>query len=584
MDDAQVDYLSDLPDEIKLMVFQHLDSFTIITLKEISKKFASLSVDKQLSSTLCFYNDYRFKLVHLRNDLHKLRREIITSLNLNCVYWIPRNEMKRCLSLDMLDSLYVLDTNLRLHDICSKNKLNLKTLAITVTDTDASAACYDPIRNLKKLCVHYWNFRRFKIVPFIQECEELEELWVVDVGRSPDTPRLEDRIYINFERLKRLVIMRNTHFTDSDKKHHIAFMCHRGKANLCIESTNSEICDIYKSEFYETVGCVEWNRYLNELNCDNPFSLHDAKKLVYKQATLDDIQFQELSFIHKRLCSEVLKPTVIALLALPNTRFLRKLSINRCILTGNHELSVEHSRTELFKSSRISRVHVAQSTLDAIVEHSPLIEELEILDCERGGTVANAIDYSCIGKLSKLKSLVLEYSNIDRDRTYLLDICKSCSNLTSLKFWMKRLQHHSFTLLTDLRKSIPFWKALKDLRYEQFSLPLDVLMESLASNSQLKLERIVLLCNKTDAFSSEPLVKFIKRNPQLILVYICVINLPDAFRIQISRTLKHLKTQQQIFIITNRYKSPPVLPHVHVLEMMEYNTSVSVIHPFKDFY
>lgn len=65
---------------------------------------------------MCLYKEYHCGLdVWNTFLLNKVRSELITSLNINCVYWIPAFELRKCFDkMAMLEHFYAVDTKLSL--------------------------------------------------------------------------------------------------------------------------------------------------------------------------------------------------------------------------------------------------------------------------------------------------------------------------------------------------------------------------------------------------------------------------------------------------------------------------------------
>ncbi|KAF5286187.1 hypothetical protein FQA39_LY16357 [Lamprigera yunnana] len=117
MDNTNVNYFLRIPDELKLKIFSFLNTFEIISLTQVWKDFSNVAQDRSLFRIIMLYRENRFKTKHLRSILsNKLYKDCITSLNVNCVYWIEKVDLKKCLNLPMLKHFYAIATKLRLID------------------------------------------------------------------------------------------------------------------------------------------------------------------------------------------------------------------------------------------------------------------------------------------------------------------------------------------------------------------------------------------------------------------------------------------------------------------------------------
>lgn len=182
MENTEIDYLNNIPEELKLLIFSYLDTFDIIHLEEVSSRLEHLTYDKKLISTIRFYKEYRCSLLILRKTLlHSLRQNVITSLNINCIYWVSRIELKKCLKLPKLESLYAVDTRLGLNDLVDLKLPHLHTLAITLSDTNFHLyPKLTILNNLRNLYIHFDVKMRliYVITRFLDYCCHLEELWI----------------------------------------------------------------------------------------------------------------------------------------------------------------------------------------------------------------------------------------------------------------------------------------------------------------------------------------------------------------------------------------------------------------------
>ncbi|XP_031349091.1 uncharacterized protein LOC116175125 isoform X2 [Photinus pyralis] len=558
-----------IPDELKLLIFKHLDSFNIITLENVSHKLKHLSFDKQLLRSLYFCRDYRLTTCHwLRAVMPRL--EIITSLNINCVYWISRRNLTRCLSLPMLTSLYALDTKLQLYDICSSNLTSLNVLALTVKGSGPfDCPSCSVLNNLKRLCVilDRSQIHSSFIRTLMEKCMNVEELWFLDLCSDLGW-------YLPFSNMLPMKVLVTTYQIPpifQPALDIVSFQSNCGIARMRFENRHKETADIYNYDFYEKISNTVWHTYLGYLRCNFPFGVEDAKKLVYQEVTFDNINFKELSLHHgPSFCCSRLKASILSILRLPNTKFLQKLSINICIFTK--DILTADTGEPLSEKGLITFV----SHFDRIAEHSPLIEELEVWECISHSTIimTSAI-WSAIGKLSNLKKLfIFALIPID-DQKCLFDICKK---LTSLKLTFAGGMHEDLSLI------LPNLKILRDFRFEQKYLPLDRILKSLASNCACTLERVVLLGDVCDTLSPSSFEAFITNNPQLKLLYVCISTFSkDDLRL-ITTYLNRVKMEQQIFIVTNSNHALHLVPDSYVIEMVQINSAISVIDIFNDFH
>ena len=147
---------------------------------------------------------------------------------------------------------------------------------------------------------------------------------------------------------------------------------------MCYEKTDRPFKNIYKTEFYEGTYL---ETYVSTLRYEAPLGMLEAKKLLYGDWTLDNINYEAIHCHHPAsLCCTTFKSNVASILALPNMTNLRKLSLNMCF--SNEGYSRSNQMEPLFKRARGNdMMNFEKSTLEKIIDHSPLIEELEIWDC-----------------------------------------------------------------------------------------------------------------------------------------------------------------------------------------------------------
>lgn len=108
------------------------------------------------------------------------------------------------------------------------------------------------------------------------------------------------------------------------------------------------------------------------------------QQLALKQRDLENIQFEELNFYHiDTVCCIRLQNLVYKALTLPNSSYLKKLSINFCICDEtwkrDHNLEPQQKKPKSVDDG----VGVERANLRNIIKNCPHIEELEIYGCEQ---------------------------------------------------------------------------------------------------------------------------------------------------------------------------------------------------------
>ncbi|KAF5281899.1 hypothetical protein FQR65_LT14483 [Abscondita terminalis] len=592
MDKTETNYLSNLPDELKVKIFYYLDTVDIVQLEDVCDSFSHLAYDKKLISTVRLYKDYRCNIPYLRRIVgHKLRHNIITSLNINCVYWISRAELKKCLKLPQLECLYAVDTKLGIDDLMNYDLEHLHTLAITLCGKNfLSFSKLSVFCNLKRLYMHYdiEPQHLYIISIIIQHSRSLEELWFIDLSDSASLsiglisildkiPPNVKKVTMSFHGSYNSHILKNSGFNVE------SFKTLKTKMHLCLDKNRFEdVVNLYDESFYQADN---WKDYIVRLKCDFPFGIKDAQKLVFKEATLENILWEELNLSHQAsLCSTFYRSVLDSILLTSNSRQLKKLSVNTC-LGQPRSVGIEKSGLSepLFKKLRKApSCDLSEtSTLQDIVKNSPFLEELEIWECKtvmRGLPKLNYNALSSIKDLGYLRKLTLCGVPNYVSPKYLLEICQNCSHLNTLRLSSTQ---QNVSLNNYMCISIPHAKSLKDLRFEQATIPVCRIVESFCQIQSPKLERLVLKCNELTTFEIESFQKFVTHNPQLRFFCLCVKNLPK----NLSRDIKKMRKDEQIFVVndgrTGLHHTP--VPYLHRMEMYECNTNVSTLDVFNGF-
>lgn len=107
------------------------------------------------------------------------------------------------------------------------------------------------------------------------------------------------------------------------------------------------------------------------------------QQLVLKKRTLDNINFEELNFCHvDTVCCIRLQNLVFKALTLPNSKYIKKLSINFCMCdeTWKRDPNLEPHKK---KQKSQEDIGIDTANLGNIIRNCLYIEELEIWGCEQ---------------------------------------------------------------------------------------------------------------------------------------------------------------------------------------------------------
>ncbi|KAF2880464.1 hypothetical protein ILUMI_25712 [Ignelater luminosus] len=595
MEEINQSYLTRLPDELKLEIFSYLTTFDIIQLSKIPS-FEYLSFDANLIKDMCLYKEYHCGL-DIWNSfiLNKVRSELITSLNINCIYWIPAFELRKCFDkMTMLEHLYAVDTKLGLtvKDCDGYHSLkHLKSLAISVSDGDLGTFP----SGLNNLFLHL-DITKHETIPSLScrlhRLSNLRELWVIDLSPAKvqitvmrmlcSIPKTVENLTVLFHRATDLALINSLHFngkkTFNSSQNNFILMC--------FERDDGFVNDIYSSWNFKDAS---WDVLINRLKIDPPFCRTDTKKLIFGKCSLEDMKYEELNIAHGAdLCSTLFKSTVGSILITENTQLLKKLRINFCLAeqSGN-----EATKTEpLFKKARVGVANSLpnKSTLEKLVENSPFIEELELWKCRPNvkgeyAKITNAA-LSSIASMNYLRKLTLYGLPQHIDGQFLITVCKSCKHLMSLRI---RSTLGTNTFLNNVCLALPHTVSLKDFKYEFLYASMDRIIEALGNIANQKLERLVLKGSSIESFSSAPFHKFLTNNPQLRLLSVVLTDVSKQMLRNISKIANNYKTgPEKVFVFTNdesTYVGRLPLPHIHRREMLEFHTAVSVMDIFNGF-
>ncbi|GJQ82085.1 hypothetical protein Trydic_g6957 [Trypoxylus dichotomus] len=564
-----------------------IDTVDILKLSEIISEFTCISCSKRVIQSVQLFQEYYITDKHLTGFLAaKPRCNFITTLNLNCIYWIAAADIRKCVSsLENLECLYLVDTKLGLlkPDIVLYNKLaKLKKLSISVTNR---TFCKESLRYFPKVTHFYLHLDSgadaiIKHIVFVlrkQAC--VQEFWVIE------------RVSLCLFPLSLL-----SHLTIPN----------------CVEKFNSLLCNIYfcneelsqmqrihKSTFGRMIMCLEkrdrpvkslqtlnlgkdWNTFFELSRTCDPFTPKQTKEIIDKES-LHDINFDEIHFAHDQyVCGDTYKEVVGNLVLYDSMKSLKKLAISLCAgICEDHQEEIPSDRKRQKQDS------VGTCLLEKISKNSPYIEELELWPCFRADGCSRISNESCnaIANFKYLRKLTIDNLPIHISGSFLSKVFLSCKYLTSLRI---RSKQENSSLHHFLCLSLKYAIALKHLRYQHpCNISIDKLLLALSENRNLRIERLFIKCKSVEIFSTKPINAFLENNPDIRLFYIVIADLP---KVVIKQTMKSLEKYnddpRKIFLINQNeysYTGKVQVPFIHTYEMVAPITHVAGLDVFNGY-
>ncbi|KAF7272566.1 hypothetical protein GWI33_014661 [Rhynchophorus ferrugineus] len=518
------------PCELWEEIARHLPAYDLMNLCASSNDLLYLLRDKHVVKNfdLCSCIDvYKKNLYQCLFD--HVGFEHIKFLNVNNLYWIDAEEL-RCIVqlLPQLEELRALDTKLGMRPEDAVLYKKLRKLAVTVEASQFVQGAYsENLALLRSLCIKFISkYRRdFAIIYYIffNKLIGLQELWLYDADRYDNRPLRYDYIAFNLLNLKKLVIKSKSNIPFPDykpfgfvpvfeRKRTVAstFYYVRTRVPKIRSLKKRSLSGVFESRTEKSWDIVR--TFLCENPCNHKNSLEIHEKNLFKQ-----LQFEELSFVHSRVCNPTFVNAAIDILLSKHCKGLKKLALTLCILQeGNIEKT---EKKNIFRH---------------IINNSPYLSELEIACCNnseyndpendsmRIPCFSSAVlgAYELINNLRYLKKLTLDIPAYS-DGTFLKDVFLKCPLLESLYILSRE---NNEDLSSAIYSHINYAQMLKEFRFENVHIDLDRLFSTLNKIFISKLRRIVIKCEYEHSCQLGPVEKLLKRNKDIILLVICVSN------------------------------------------------------------
>ncbi|XP_066247472.1 uncharacterized protein [Euwallacea similis] len=595
-----------LPCEIWEEVVKNLTALDLINFCKSSDEFLFLLRGKNVVINFdlggCFaaHKEQLYKQIS-----QEVGYEYIKRLNINKLYWLTLEEIRDIVRLlPQLEELRALDTilGMRNEDVSLYSKL--KKLAISVEAdqfTSPRERYRDNLSNLKSLCIKFVtkyraDFRRIYYM-FFNELRKLDELWIYDADDVEVQSLRYDYIVCNLRNLRMLVIKSKTNLTLLDyqpfgllkiyERHrsNITTICYMKLEMLQLNNRKRSLSEVFESRTEKSWNVV--HSFLTEMPCTLKTSLH-----IYKSKSIKNLDFNELSFYHTRVCNSTFINAVIDILLSKRSRSLKKLCLTFCVLQGNIEIRLINSL--IYRKFNILEGNVDQTEKQNVFRHvinnCRHLTDLEIVSCLnydkmeveeipfRVPCYSSAIigAYDFISNLKHLKRLTLEVPSYVNG-TFIKEVLLKCHDLQALSLISLDANED---LSSILYSHLNYAKNLKEFRFESIHIDLDRLFSAFNRVLSSKLQRVVIKCDYEHSSQLWPLEKLLRRNNELILLVILV---AKYNRHQIARLqdLLNERIDRPAKIYVAKTTMTPgddlVIPEAHK-DIVYFDSNISVLH------
>ncbi|XP_066149941.1 uncharacterized protein [Euwallacea fornicatus] len=526
-----------LPCEIWEEVVKNLTALDLINFCKSSDEFLFLLRGKNVVINFdlggCFaaHKEQLYKQIS-----QEVAYEYIKRLNINKLYWLTLEEIRDIVRLlPHLEELRALDTILGMRNEDVNLYRKLKKLAISVEAdqfTSPRELYRDNLSNLRSLCIKFVtkyraDFRRIYYM-FFNELRKLDDLWIYDADDVEVQSLRYDYIVCNLRNLQTLVIKSKTNLTLLDyqpfgllkiyerRRSNITTICYVLSVKLEVLQLNNRKRSL--SEVFESRTEKSWNvvhSFLTEIPCTLKTSLH-----IYKSKSIKNLDFNELSFYHTRVCNSTFINAVIDILLSKRSRSLKKLCLTFCVLQGNIEIRLINSL--IYRKFNILEGNVDQTEKQNVFRH----------------------------------------------------VINNCRHLTDLEI-VSCLNNDKMEV-----DEIPFrvpW-------FESIHIDLDRLFSAFNRVLSSKLQRVVIKCDYEHSSQLWPLEKLLRRNNELILLVILVAkyNRHQIARLQ-DLLNERVDCPAKIYVAKTAMAPGDdlAIPEAHK-DIVYFDSNISVLH-FSDF-
>ncbi|XP_030749210.1 uncharacterized protein LOC115877187 [Sitophilus oryzae] len=370
-------------------IFKYLSTTDLINFCEAFNEFEYLLTDENIVKKFDVQGNYTFVQVDFVKFIkEKVQYDHIRSLNINNLYWVPRDDLRNLLSLlPKLEELYALETNLSLLAEDMKFYGNLRALAVCVLLDDDMYIKSSSVENhmflLKRFCLRIVQAKHIlssedhaNLYGMFKKLHALTELWIVGLeGHNGTLETCYDRILCNLNSLNTLVIKINIY---NDFDFEPVGMAKVYECNIFGSLSSFKVyvkCPPEKIVLLEDISLLgpcetrlekAWNALRRRTYRDLPYDVKAAEK-IYMTRNVKDVQFEELNF-RDCYCNITDITAFWDFLKAPNSRNLKKLRVGSCVLQRKPPPRKDHVIENL------ERIYPFQD----IVENCSKLEELVI--------------------------------------------------------------------------------------------------------------------------------------------------------------------------------------------------------------
>ncbi|XP_066247474.1 uncharacterized protein [Euwallacea similis] len=576
-----------LPCEIWEEVVKNLTALDLINFCKSSDEFLFLLRGKNVVINFdlggCFaaHKEQLYKQIS-----QEVGYEYIKRLNINKLYWLTLEEIRDIVRLlPQLEELRALDTilGMRNEDVSLYSKL--KKLAISVEAdqfTSPRERYRDNLSNLKSLCIKFVtkyraDFRRIYYM-FFNELRKLDELWIYDADDVEVQSLRYDYIVCNLRNLRMLVIKSKTNLTLLDyqpfgllkiyERHrsNITTICYMKLEMLQLNNRKRSLSEVFESRTEKSWNVV--HSFLTEMPCTLKTSLH-----IYKSKSIKNLDFNELSFYHTRVCNSTFINAVIDILLSKRSRSLKKLCLTFCVLQEGNVDQTE--KQNVFRHVINNCRHLTDLEIVSCLNYDKMeVEEIPFRVPCYSSAIIGAYDF--ISNLKHLKRLTLEVPSYVNG-TFIKEVLLKCHDLQALSLISLDANED---LSSILYSHLNYAKNLKEFRFESIHIDLDRLFSAFNRVLSSKLQRVVIKCDYEHSSQLWPLEKLLRRNNELILLVILV---AKYNRHQIARLqdLLNERIDRPAKIYVAKTTMTPgddlVIPEAHK-DIVYFDSNISVLH------
>ncbi|XP_064214159.1 uncharacterized protein LOC103313294 isoform X2 [Tribolium castaneum] len=575
-------YFYALPYEVLAYILSKINTVTLLNFCEVYECDYFLA-DRDVTRTIDLCKAYTLPdLVELSK---KIVFENVTTLNVNCLYWVSASKLRRLVRrLINLETLYAMQTNLSLtsYDTEVFSKLKIKKMSVSVDRHEGINS--HKIPTIETLYLSVIEVTAF-INPWVLHMvfPALKNLWI-DVEKPCDPKIILHCLHAGNKNKIFFQVKARTPSINFDHYGLSTYYNNRRASQpyvMCCEKFTAK--QLPSESIFEIERSSEesW-RILDELHCSKPYGPDDARKLFLNESNVDTMFFEELNFYHNGpVCNDRCRNAVSQILKSSCSSKLNKLCIMMCLFENKD--AQEAVKTEDSYRATRERIGIMNKTanhpMEGVFKNFQGLQHLEVFACN------HAIQaYPLITIFEHLECLKVEIP-VTLDGSFLIDVLKKCKHL-------KRLLITSLSqnekLNMNLALAIPNATSLKDFRFQNHRIQLDKLLQRFSLIKTQKLERIVLICEEIDKMNLPSLQEFFDTHPQLIFVYFLIRGSTEAVVRTAQQMLNFYKKKHpsKFFLVKkidvfNRIRFE--IPNVHLCEMVKSDNRVASLNALDGF-